>query len=217
MQVNSVNFKGVNKDYDNFSKDMHKSIDAIKGLRADLFADKTDEFEYVDDESVNDEPNKKNVLGIAASLAFIALSAYGLTKKGYNAAEKFVNKAKALPQSDNKVVQNILNNKAVKGIMTSADSAKDKAIKLAMDAKNFVLSKMPEKLKSNAVVNFAHDLNLKTSTKVGLVGATAGTVAASRVDNNENGCADMFEKGISLLDGISDKAGKVVEVAKILS
>ena len=211
MQVNSVNFKGFSKDYDNFSKDMHNSIDAVKGLRADLFTDNTDEFEYV-----GEEADKKSALGVAGSLAFIALASYGLTKKGYNAVEKFIEKAKAL-RAENKVVQNILNNKAIKGMMTGVDSAKDKAAEVMMSAKNFVLSKMPEKLKSNAVVNFAHDLNLQPSTKVGLAGAAAGTIAASRIDDNENGCADIFEKGISILDGISDKAGKVIEVAKILS
>ena len=213
MQVSSVSFKGFDKDYDygKFSKEIHNSIGAIKSARTDLFGDNSTD-KYVDEKS-----NKKNVLGIAGSVAFIAGTSYLLTKKGFDGLTKLKDKIAALPASENKVAQNIFNNKAVKGVLANLNSVKNKALKVATNAKETVLSKLPEKVKSNKLTNFYNDLALKTSTKVGLVGAAAGTVAASRVDDNENGCADMFEKGISVLDSVANKAGKIIKVAEALS
>ena len=213
MQVNSVSFKGFDKDYENFSQDMHKSANAIRALRADLFAnDAKDEFEYADDEA-----KKKNALGVVGSLAFVAGASFLFAKKGYNEISKLINKAKALPTSDNKVVQGFFNNKLVKSAMSGMASAKDKVGAKLTNLKDAIASKIPEKVKSNAVTGFYNDLALKTPTKVGLAGAAIGTVAASRVDDNENGCADMFENGISILDSVAGKAGRIIEVAKVLS
>ena len=193
--------------YDNFSSDLRRKIDAVKTLKSEISKPivlENDEFNYSDA-----EPNgEKGFFGVLGSIALIAVASFALARKGYNKVTNFFKGEIAQKFLNNEKVQ-----KALDVIKTKGASAKDA-----------IVNKIPEKVKSNKAVDFLKSNKVanavkgfKPATKVGLAGAAAGTLAASTIDGDEDGLPDMIEKNISILDSISDKVGGVIDAVRILS
>jgi len=220
MQVNSINstnFKGTDNYNDldelrenvgGFNADMTSQLRAIKDLRDEFtFTPKTDE-----DGSDEKASGRKSVLGILGSIAAVGAASYFMARGAYKKGADFVNSVKT-----NKYVNKLLTSETVTKI---ANNVKD----VVANSKKTILSAIPEKVKANKILDSIKNAQLvqdfaasKASTKAGLIGAVAGTFAASKVDGNENGEADMFEKGISLIDSVDTKFEKVINLAKVLS
>ena len=210
MQVNSVNstsFKSLYTDYKERSDDMRNSYDAIKNLKLELMRGRE-----IDGENVK----PKNVFGVIASLLFAAGASYFITRKGYNAVTSFLEKVKK-----DELVAPILNNQKLQNAAMTAKGTLTSAVNVA---KNTITEKVPEIIKSNRVVNFLKTnkatttlQGLNPATKIGLLGAAVGTTAAGSVDGNEDGQADMFQKGISWVDSLASKSNKIMTAIRTLS
>jgi len=193
--------------YDNFSSDLHRKLDAVRTLKSEIskpIVVQEDEFCYSDA-----EPNgKKGFFGILGSIGLIAAASFAFARKGYNKVSNFIKGENVQKFLSNEKIQSAIN-----AVKTKGTAAKDA-----------ILNKIPEKVKSNGVVDFIKSNKVtetvkgfKPATKVGLAGAAVGTVAASRIDGDEDGLPDMIERNISILDSISDKVGGVIDAVRILS
>ena len=193
--------------YDNFSNNVHKKLDAMKMLKAEMSRPvevEVDEYVY----SGEGPKAKKDFMGIIGSIALIAAASFGFARKGYNKVANFIKGETAQKLLKNENVEKALN------------AVKSNAVK----AKDFVVNKLPEKIKSNKVVDFLKSNKVtnavkgfKPETKAGLIGAAAGTAVASTIDGDGDGIPDMIEKNISILDSISDRAGGIIEAVRVLS
>ena len=211
MQVNSINsttFKSLYNDYKEESEDIVNSYQKIKSLKNELLQDKFDKDET--------EVKPKSVFGIVGSVLFAAGASYVLSQKAYNGFNKLVQKVK-----NDDIFKKVFENEKFQNAL---NTVKDKASTLTASAKDKITNAIPEKLKSNGVVNFLKSnkltttvKNFKPQTKIGLAGAAAGTLFASKVDGNGDGESDMFQKGISWVDGVAKKADSVLKVVRAVS
>lgn len=198
--VNSLNFRA------NYQENPAHSIDIA---RAENFVEAVRDWEDSVDFSNKETGEKKSVGAIVGSVVTCAggafLIARGMTKKGASALEAIKNNEKVKNFiSDEKVKQNL-------GRLTGVLSG----------AKNAIAKKLPDGLKTK-VSNIATTVSDVVKNKVG-VANSAGIAAAAVAtpyfatrDNNEDGIADMMQKGVSAYEGVMDKVGKLKVVADLL-
>lgn len=206
--INSVNFKANEKfDLDDFEK----SINAVRILEN---KQKKDTVEF-SDENENQEPKKKNILELGLSIAGTVIGAFLLSKKAYNKATPKIKEAlsKISQSYDLKGVANNFQKLAL-------DPAKGKVKTVIENSK--LLNNINEKAKTiinnlttkdNFVVN-----KLKDKANVaGVIGAVAGTTYVATTDGNEDGVADIAQKGVNAYRNAIEKLEPLAEAIKVLS
>lgn len=202
--INSVNFK-ANEKFDLYNNnkfdiaDIEKSINAVRILENRQNKD-TVEFS---DENQNQEPEKKNILELALSLAGTVIGAFLLSRKAYN---------KVTPK-----IQGIFENISKKvDLEKYVSNAKTKInnigfLKNAVEAIKGMAQNIASK--DNFVVNKLRD----KANVAGVIGAIAGTTYIATTDGNGDGIADIAQKGVNVYNNAVRKFGPVAEAIRVLS
>lgn len=202
--INSQNFKGnANpiKDFDRIQQREAQEIEETIKLLETL-KEAEDRFTYK-----QDEPDKKSKVGTAVSLLLGAVVLFNIGKKSYNKASETVKYFATLISNNTKMQE--ISRAVTEEIATFAK-------------KDGKIASMVQNL-AKKVTDAGSTINKEIISKVGagnLAGgasALAGTYLVAGTDSNDNGVADIAEKGINAYKGAIQNLGIVREVVEALS
>ena len=206
--INSVNFRSNSIDVD--FNDTKKDIEAARKLQKAL---KTDNLKNTE------KSKKKNFFEVVASLATTFLVAFLMGKKLYKHGGELVNQLKN-NSLKSKLQEKINISEAIKEI---TNTVKEKMSKI----------QIPESLKNNKLAKKLNELTpegLKTAAKkvvetikkhpdnaASILSAAAGTAYVATSDSDENGVADIAEKGVNAVKGAVQKINVISDAIETLT
>lgn len=202
--INSQNFKGnviAMKDFDRIQqKEAQEIEDTIKLVEA--LKEAEDRFSHK-----QDEPDKKSKVGTAVSLLLGAVVLFNIGKKGYNKASETA-KYFATLISNNTKVQEM--GKAVTEKIATFAQKDNKITSIAQNVAKKVTT-------AGSTINNKFISKVGAGNLAGGASALAGTYVVAGTDSNDNGVADIAEKGINAYKGAIQNLGVVREIVEALS
>jgi hypothetical protein len=227
MQVSAINSTNFGNGY--YSNMANDEIE--KAERLSNFLREYSRNDVVSVDSDDEEPKKKNALGVLTSVAIGVIGIFGLTKKGLKSASSIVNNIKAsklavklneqvtklnIPSKAEGILQNAkkIASDKLQGNEKLASIAKklgenEKLAKIAKNTKNFIEA-------ATIYVKYAVQKLGKENIVAGAasVGATA---YVARTDGNGNGIPDIAEKGVNAYKNALSKMDALKEVVDLVS
>ena len=179
MQIGKINSASFGNR--NYTEMLQPESDDAKKLATMLR--EYDEFVPTLSDDNGDEPVKKGLIATAASVALGALMMFGIAKKGYNGAQKILSNI-----ADSKQAQKIA---AKASEVFSSTKIGGKAAEIAASVQN--------SLSKNAQLSKIGDIAKRIGAGNIVAGATsiAATSYVATTDGNNNGVADIAERGVN--------------------
>ena len=209
MQVNSVNSTNFKSNYNFDNVEAEKMVNAAKTLE-DMLPDKF--VKNTDDDG--NEVQKKSFLGTALAVAGTALISFAIAKKfitkGADAiknvmanekAQKALNSVKDFTSKNlESIGKKINSNEKLSGVLETVKNGK--VAKIAGKTANVVKSGINKVGAANVLAG---------------IGGIAGATYISKTDSNNDGVADIAQKGVNAYKGAIDKMGIIGDAIQALS